>query len=33
MYDVRHEMHPENKWYYTVHMSIKWLNLYMIWQR
>lgn len=33
MYEVIHEMHPEYKRYYTVHMSIEWLNLYMIWQR
>lgn len=33
MYKVIHEMHPEYKRYYTVHMSIEWLNLYMIWQR
>lgn len=33
MYEVIHEMPPEYKRYYTVHMSIEWLNLYMIWQK
>lgn len=32
MYEVIHDRYTEDKRYYKVHMSIEWLNVYMIWQ-